>query len=55
MLYWAMVFLVVAILAAIMGFGVAATAVAGLAKILFYLFLIGFVVMLVMHLGRRRV
>lgn len=53
MLYWALVFLVIAILAGIFGFGIAATAAAGIAKILFFLFLIGFVVSLVMHLGRR--
>lgn len=53
MMYWAFMFLVVAIIAAIFGFGIAASAAAGMAKILFFLFLIGFVVSLVMHMGRR--
>jgi uncharacterized membrane protein YtjA (UPF0391 family) len=53
MLYWILVFLVMSILFAILGFGVAAAAFAGIAKILFYLFLIAFVVSLIMHLARR--
>jgi len=53
MLYWAFMFLVVAIMAAIFGFGIAASAMAGIAKLLFFLFLIGFVVSMVMHMGRR--
>jgi len=53
MLYYALVFLVIALLAAFLGFGGIAVAFAGLAKILFFLFLIAFVVSLVMHAGRR--
>jgi uncharacterized membrane protein YtjA (UPF0391 family) len=53
MLYWAFIFLVVAIIAAIFGFGIAAAAAATLGKIIFFLFLIGFVISLMMHLGRR--
>jgi uncharacterized membrane protein YtjA (UPF0391 family) len=55
MLNYAIVFLVIAILAAIFGFGLAASAFAGIAKILFWLFVIGFVIMLIMHYSRRRV
>jgi uncharacterized membrane protein YtjA (UPF0391 family) len=55
MLYWAFMFLVIAIMAAIFGFGIAASAAAGIAKILFFLFLIGFVISVVMHMGRRRI
>ncbi len=51
MLSWALVFLVIAILAGLMGFGVVAGTAAGIAKILFFLFLILFVVSLLM--GRR--
>ena len=48
MLSWAIGFFIVAILAAIFGFtGLAGTA-AGIAKVLFFLFLIAFVVSLVM-------
>ena len=53
MLYYALVFLVIAILAAVFGFGGIAIASAGIAKILFFLFLIAFVVSLIMHVGRR--
>ena len=41
MLYWAAVFFIIAIIAAVLGFSVgAATAAAGIAKILFFVFLI---------------
>lgn len=53
MLYWAAVFFVIAIIAAVLGFGGVAVAAAGIAKILFYVFLIFFVVALVMGIGRR--
>ena len=53
MLYWAVVFLIVALIAGLMGFGAIAFAAAGIAKILFFIFLIAFLVSLVMHLGRR--
>ena len=53
MLYWAVVFLVVALVAALLGFGGVATAAAGMAQILFYIFLIVFLVTLVLGLGRR--
>jgi uncharacterized membrane protein YtjA (UPF0391 family) len=55
MLYYALIFFIVAIIAGALGFGGIATATAGIAQILFFIFLIGFVVTLVMHLlsGRR--
>src|SRR6059058_2846739 len=40
MLYWALVFLIVAIIAAVFGFAGVATAAAGIAKLLFYIFLV---------------
>ena len=43
MLYWAVVFLLVAVVAALLGFAGIATAAAGIAKILFYVFVIFFV------------
>jgi uncharacterized membrane protein YtjA (UPF0391 family) len=52
MLHWAVVFLVVAIIAAVCGFGLIAGTAAEIAKILFFLFLVLFVVSLIM--GRRR-
>jgi uncharacterized membrane protein YtjA (UPF0391 family) len=53
MLYWALVFFVVALVAALLGFGGIAVAAAGIAKLLFYLFLVVFLVTLVMGLSRR--
>jgi uncharacterized membrane protein YtjA (UPF0391 family) len=53
MLYWSLVFLIVAILAALLGFGVIASAAAGIAKLLFFVFLVAFLVSLVMHVARR--
>jgi uncharacterized membrane protein YtjA (UPF0391 family) len=53
MLSWTITFLVIALVAALLGFGGIAGAAAGIAKILFFVFLIAFVVTLVM--GRRPV
>jgi len=49
-----LVFLVVAIIAGVLGFGGVAIMAAGMAKLLFYIFLVIFLVTLVMGLGRRR-
>lgn len=53
MLYYALVFLVIALMAAALGFGGIAVAFAGVAKLLFVIFLILFLVSFVMHLGRQ--
>lgn len=50
MLRWAVVFLIVAIIAAIFGFGNIAGTATEIAKILFYVFLVIFLVSIVMHL-----
>jgi uncharacterized membrane protein YtjA (UPF0391 family) len=47
MLKWALIFLVVAIVAAVLGFGGLAGAAAGIAEILFYVFLGIFLLMLI--------
>ena len=52
MLRWAIGFFVVALIAAMLGFGGIAVAAAGIAKFIFYIFLILFVVSL---LGKRPV
>ena len=52
MLYWAAVFFIVALVAGLFGFGGIATASAGMAQVLFFLFLIGLVVTLVLHFFR---
>jgi uncharacterized membrane protein YtjA (UPF0391 family) len=51
MLRWALAFLIVAVVAALFGFGGLAVASAGIAKILFLIFLIGFLVTLVVGLA----
>ena len=53
MLRWALGFFVFALIAAVLGFTGIALAAAGIAKILFYLFLILFLVTMVSHLLRR--
>ncbi len=54
MLNWAVTFLVIALIAALLGFTSIAGAAMGIAKILFYVFLILFLVSLVSHLFRGR-
>jgi uncharacterized membrane protein YtjA (UPF0391 family) len=53
MLRWAVIFLIVAIVAGIFGFAGIMIAAAGIAKLLFYIFLILFAVSLVAGLVRR--
>jgi uncharacterized membrane protein YtjA (UPF0391 family) len=55
MLYWAAVFFIVALIAAVLGFGGIAAGAAGIAKILFFIFLVAFVVSLLMGVFRRGV
>jgi uncharacterized membrane protein YtjA (UPF0391 family) len=52
MLYYALVFLVVALVAGFLGFGGVAFAAAGIAKILFFVFLLVFLLTLITHLTR---
>ena len=54
MLYWALVFFVTAIIAGFLGFGGIAFAAVGIAKILFFIFLVVFVAMLLTGLMGRR-
>ena len=55
MLKWALIFAVVALIAGGLGFGGVAGAAAGAAKILFFLFVLGFVIFLGLGLmaGRK--
>jgi uncharacterized membrane protein YtjA (UPF0391 family) len=53
MLRWALAFFVIAIIAAVFGFGGIALAAAGIAKILFFIFLVLFLVALLGGLVRR--
>jgi uncharacterized membrane protein YtjA (UPF0391 family) len=52
MLYYALIFLIVALIAGFLGFGGIAFAAAGIAKIFFFIFLVVFVVTLITHLLR---
>ena len=51
MLGWALTFLVIALIAGVLGFGVIAGTAASIAKVLFFVFLVLFIIGLVM--GRR--
>jgi uncharacterized membrane protein YtjA (UPF0391 family) len=51
MLSWAVTFLIIALVAALFGFGLIAGMAVGIARILFFVFLVLFVIALVM--GRR--
>lgn len=53
LLGWALAFLILAIIAAVFGFGLLAAASAWIAKALFIVFIIAFLVSLVFHLSRR--
>jgi uncharacterized membrane protein YtjA (UPF0391 family) len=53
MLYYALVFLLIAILAAVFGFGGVAIVSAGIAKILFFVSIVLFLVSLITHMSRR--
>lgn len=53
MLYWALVFFIVALVAALFGFTSIAAGAATVAKVLFFLFLVLFVISLLVGLSRR--
>jgi uncharacterized membrane protein YtjA (UPF0391 family) len=53
MLTWAIVFLVIALIAAVLGFGGIAGASVGIAKILFFVFIAIFLISLIAGLVRR--
>ncbi len=54
MLGWALTFFIVAILAAVLGFGGIATAAAGIAEIIFFIALVLLAITIVTHLVRGR-
>ena len=53
MIYYALLFLLMAIVAAVLGFGELAATSATIAKALFLAFIVIFLVSLVLHAGRR--
>lgn len=54
MLGWALMFLIIAVIAGILGFGGIASASVGIAQALFFIFLVVFLVTLLMHVMRGR-
>jgi uncharacterized membrane protein YtjA (UPF0391 family) len=54
MLYYALVFLIVALVAGLLGFGVVAFAAAEIARICFFIFIVLFLVSLISHVFRTR-
>ncbi|MEL6617956.1 MAG: DUF1328 domain-containing protein [Pseudomonadota bacterium] len=54
MLRWALVFFLVAIVAAVFGFGGIASASAGIAQVLFFVFIVLFLIAIVANLVRGR-
>lgn len=52
MLSWAVFFIIAALIFAVLGFGGIATAFAGIAQVLFFVFLIVLAAMLIMRLAR---
>jgi uncharacterized membrane protein YtjA (UPF0391 family) len=55
MLWWALIFFIVAIVAAIFGFGGIAAGAVTIAKVLFAIFVVVFLISLILGLMRRRV
>ncbi len=53
MLYWALVFFLIAIVAAIFGFGGVAAGAATIAQVLFWIFLVVFAISLIVGLVNR--
>jgi len=53
MLYYALMFLLIALIAGVLGFGVVAFAAAEVARIFFFIFVVLFLVSLLSHLFRR--
>ena len=53
MLYWALLFFVIALIAAVFGFTGIAVAAAGIAKILFFIFVVLFIISLIFGMRAR--
>jgi uncharacterized membrane protein YtjA (UPF0391 family) len=53
MLYWALMFLLIAVIAGVLEFTGVAIVSVGIAKLLFFVFLVLFLITLVSHLSRR--
>lgn len=53
MLYWSIVFFIIAVIAGVFGFGGIAATSAGIAQILFFIFLAVFVLSLILHFAKK--
>ncbi len=53
MLYWAAIFFIIALIAAILGFGGVAAASASIAQVLFFIFLVGFIISVILHFAKE--
>jgi uncharacterized membrane protein YtjA (UPF0391 family) len=53
MLYWALIFFIIAVVTGVLGFGGIASTAAGIAQVLFFIFIVIFAVALIMGLARR--
>ena len=53
MLYWMLVFFLIAIVAAVFGFGGIAAGAAAIAQVLFWIFLVVFIASVIIALARR--
>lgn len=54
MLYWAAVFFIIALLAAVFGFTGISVAAAGIARVLFFIFIVLFIISLIFGVRARR-
>lgn len=54
MLSWSIIFFIIALVAALFGFGGIASAATGIAKILFFIFIVLFIISFVIQLSRGR-
>jgi uncharacterized membrane protein YtjA (UPF0391 family) len=54
MLYWSAIFLVISLIAAVFGFGGVSAAAAGIAKLLFFIFIALFVITLIVGFAIAR-
>lgn len=53
MLFYSLIFVIMAVFSAMFGFEIAATSFAAIGKLVFLIFVVGFIVSLGMHLKRR--
>lgn len=53
MLYLSLIFFIISLAAALFGFGGIASASAGVAQILFFVFIVAFIVSMILHLAQR--